>query len=480
MEYESVIGLEVHIHLNTRTKAFCSCGTEFGLAANTQVCPVCLGFPGTLPVFNEVFLEYAIRAGLALNCKIANYIKFDRKNYFYPDLPKGYQITQFDFPIGACGYLNIALSKGENKRIGVTRVHMEEDAGKLVHTNRATLVDFNRGGIPLLEIVSEPDLNSAQQAYTYLSSLKSIIEYLEISDCDMEKGSLRCDANISLRLKGTQKLGVKVELKNMNSFKNVRTALNYEITRQKEQLDTGKKIVQQTRLWDADKQKTVVMREKEDAHDYRYFPEPDLVPFTISNELIEQISSNLPELPAAKKQRLIEQYKLSEYDAGVISADKHLALYFEAVVSVYFEPKVVANWLMGSIMNYLNTHQSDAIKLQDLLPAERLVSLLKVVAKGVISVKIAKEILPEVISSNKDAEAIIKEKKLCQISDPSELESIIDEIINANANVVQDFKDGKTNALMFFVGQVMKKTRGKANPQVVNTMLKNKLIVSDA
>ncbi len=474
MEYEPVIGLEVHVQLKTNTKAFCSCSTEFGLAANTQTCPVCLGLPGVLPVLNETYLQYAIRVALAFNCTVANYIKFDRKNYFYPDLPKGYQISQYDLPLASKGYLEIEI-EAEKKKIDITRIHMEEDAGKLIHSKNASQVDFNRVGTPLLEIVSEPDMNSAAEAYAYLTQLKNILEYLEVSDCDMEKGSLRCDANISLRPRGQTKLGVKTELKNMNSFKGVRDALNYEIARQEKQLKEGEKIVQETRLWDEERQKTFLMRTKEHAHDYRYFPEPDLVPFTITDTTIEKMKKDIPELPAAKKMRLASAYKLSEYDAKVISADKHLALYFEEAAKNYTNPKLVANWLMGDIMGYLNANQIDTKKLAKLLPSAKLIDMLELIDKGVISGKIAKEILPEMLSSGKDAGQIIKAKNLSQISDSDQLESIIDEVIKENPAVVEDFKNGKSKATMFLVGQVMKKTRGKANPQLVNSIIQKKL-----
>jgi aspartyl-tRNA(Asn)/glutamyl-tRNA(Gln) amidotransferase subunit B len=471
MKYETVIGLEVHVQLDTKSKAFCGCSTEFGAPANTHTCPVCLGLPGSLPVLNEKFLQHSIKVALAIDCTVANFIKFDRKHYFYPDLPKDYQISQYDKPLASNGHLDINTDSG-TKRIRILRAHMEEDAGKLIHTPTASLVDYNRTGTPLLEIVTEPDINSADETYAYLTQLKSILEYLEVSDCDMEKGSLRCDANISIRPFGQKELGTKTELKNMNSFKGVRDALNYEIKRQEKQLDSGKTIIQETRLWDENQQKTVSMRTKEEAHDYRYFPDPDLVPFTVNTLTIENIRKDLPELPKAKKQRLIAEYALSEYDAAVISADKHLGLYFEHAAKQYNNPKHICNWLMGDIMNYLNTNNLPAKKLKDLLPVKKLTAMLELIDQNTISGKIAKKILPEIIASGKDACVIIKEQNLVQISDTSELEAIISQVINDNAKVVEELKSGKDKALMFLVGQVMQKTRGKANPQLVNTMIK--------
>ena len=474
MKYETVIGLEVHVQLDTNTKIFCGCSTEFGAPANTHTCPVCLGMPGSLPVLNEKFLKHSIRVALAIDCTVANFIKFDRKHYFYPDLPKAYQISQYDKPLASNGHLNINAN-GKTKKIRILRAHMEEDAGKLIHTPTASLVDYNRTGTPLLEIVSEPDLSSSDETYDYLTKLKNILEYLEVSDCDMEKGSLRCDANISIRPIGQKELGTKAELKNMNSFKGVRDALNYEIKRQEKQLDSGNSIIQETRLWDETKQKTFSMRTKEEAHDYRYFPEPDLVPFTIDTLTIENIRKDLPELPQAKKVRLVSEYSLSEYDAAVISSDKHLSLYFEQAAKQYNNPKHICNWLMGEIMNYLNTNNIEAKKLKDLLPAKKLTDMLELIDKNTISGKIGKKILPEIISTGKDASIIIKEQNLGQISNTAKLESIIDQVIAENSNVVEEFKSGKDKAIMFLVGQVMQKTRGKANPRMVNTMIKERI-----
>jgi aspartyl-tRNA(Asn)/glutamyl-tRNA(Gln) amidotransferase subunit B len=474
MKYETVIGLEVHVQLSTNTKAFCGCSTEFGAPANTHTCCVCQGLPGSLPVLNEQFLKLGIKVALALDCTVANFVKFDRKHYFYPDLPKNYQISQYDQPLASNGHLDIDTDAGK-KTIRILRAHMEEDAGKLIHTSSASLVDFNRTGTPLLEIVTQPDINSADEAYAYLTNLKSILEYLEVSDCDMEKGSLRCDANISIRPAGQKELGTKTELKNMNSFKGVRDALNYESKRQEKQLESGKEIIQETRLWDEAKQKTVSMRTKEEAHDYRYFPDPDLVPFTIAQETIEQIKKQLPELPKAKLARFVSTFGLSEYDAGVISADKYLGLYFEEAAKIYDNPKHICNWLMGDIMNYLNTTNTKPKKLNLLLPVKKLTDMLVLIDKNTISGKIAKKILPDIIKTGDDAKDIIKKQNLSQISDTSELESVIAEVIKENEKVVEEVKGGKEKALMFLVGQVMKKTRGKANPQLVNKMIKENL-----
>ncbi|MFH1460298.1 MAG: Asp-tRNA(Asn)/Glu-tRNA(Gln) amidotransferase subunit GatB, partial [Candidatus Omnitrophota bacterium] len=447
---------------------------EFGAPANTQTCPVCQGLPGVLPVLNEKFLQYGMRAALALNCTVANYLKFDRKHYYYPDLPKNFQISQYDQPLAQQGFLEIQTKSGK-KKIRILRVHMEEDAGKLIHTDNISLVDLNRTGIPLLEIVTEPDINSAEEAYAYLTELKSILQYLEVSDCDMEKGSLRCDANISIRPKGETKLGTKTELKNMNSFKGVRDALDYEIKRQEKNISNGEKIVQETRLWDENKQKTLTMRTKEEAHDYRYFPEPDLVPFTITNAEIENARKELPELPQAKKIRLVKDYDITDYDAAVLCADKHLALYFEAAAKNYPAPKQICNWLMGDLMNYINTNHIEIKKITEILPYEKLIAMLKLIDDNIISGKIAKQILTQMITTGKDADTIIKENNLNQISDSLELETILDKIIQANPRVVEDVKSGKDKARMFFVGEVMKKTKGKANPQLVNEILDKKL-----
>jgi aspartyl-tRNA(Asn)/glutamyl-tRNA(Gln) amidotransferase subunit B len=474
MNYEIVIGLEVHLQLKTRTKAFCGCSTEFGAEPNTQVCPVCLGFPGSLPVFNRAVLDSAIKVALALNCKVQEYTKFDRKNYFYPDLPKNYQISQYDLPLSINGTLEIVTEKG-SKCIGITRVHMEEDAGKLIHQEDASFVDFNRTGIPLLEIVSEPDIRSPQEAYEYLSTLKSVIQYLDVSDCDMEKGSLRCDANISLRKPGAKTFGTKAELKNMNSFKGVKDALTYEVQRQSEMLDSGQTIIQETRLWDPKASKTYPMRTKEGAKDYRYFPEPDLPPFIIKEEKINEIRKNIPELPKEKMLRFVKEYGLSEYDAKIIAASKRQAQFAEDCFRAYSDKnkKSVANWFIGPLLTEANNRNLDLVDLK--ISKENLLSLIGFVDRDEISNLTAKTVLTEMIDTGKEAKDIIKEKNLIQISDSSALSDIMDEVIKENAKSVADYKAGKDNALMFLVGQVMRKSAGKANPKTVQELLKERL-----
>ncbi len=476
MNYEAVIGLEVHLHLDTKTKAFCGCSTEFGKEPNSQVCPVCLGFPGALPVFNQTALEYAIRVGLALGCKIQEYTKFDRKNYFYPDLPKAYQISQYDLPVSLDGYINIE-SNGSLKRIGITRVHIEEDAGKLIHDEGKSFVDFNRAGIPLLEIVSEPDINTPEEAYQYLSSLKSIIEYLDVSDCDMEKGSLRCDANISIRPKGETKLGIKTELKNMNSFKGVRDALSYEIGRQTELIKSGEKLFQETRLWEAKQSKTISMRTKEGAKDYRYFPEPDLPPFIIENQKIAEIRSMLPELPKEKSERFIKEYGLSHYEARILVASKEDADFAEACFNSYTgkEIKNIVNWFIGPLLSEANVRNVQICKLG--IKPSAIIELIGYVERNEISNLSAKTILTEMITNKKSPEEIIKEKNLIQMSDSGELEKIAAEVIAQNPKSVNDYKSGKENAIMFLVGQLMRKSGGKANPKLAKDLLKEKLDV---
>ncbi len=465
MEYEAVIGLEVHVQLKTKTKAFCNCRIEFGSPPNSLTCPVCLGLPGSLPVLNKTALDYAIKTGLALNCSIQEFTKFDRKHYYYPDLPKNFQISQYDLPVCKDGFLDIEV-KGETKRIRIKRAHLEEDAGKLIHESGNSLLDLNRTGIPLLEIVSEPDIHSPLEAHEYLSDLKMIVEYLEASDCDMEKGTLRCDANISLRPKGAEELGIKTELKNMNSFKGVKDALTYEIQRQKNLLENGEKIIQQTLLWDPKESKTVVMRTKEEAKDYRYFPEPDLPPFIISQEKIKQAKSSLPELPKEKLQRFVNEYGLLEYDARILISDKDKANYSEECFRAWpakFK-KPVANWLIGPLANQAGVPAKNLVELIDLVENKHLISHLT-----------GKNVLEEMIASKKTALAVIQEKNLAQISDEGTLDKEIAAVIKDNAKSVEDFKSGKANALMFLVGQVMKNTKGKANPKVAQEILMRRL-----
>jgi aspartyl-tRNA(Asn)/glutamyl-tRNA(Gln) amidotransferase subunit B len=474
LEYEVVIGLEVHAELLTDSKIFCSCTTEFGGAPNTHCCPVCLGLPGVLPVANKKAVELAVKAALALNCEIAGYSKFDRKNYFYPDLPKAYQISQYDLPLAVNGYVDIETEEGV-KRIGIKRVHMEEDAGKLVHGEAGdySLVDYNRTGVPLIEIVSEPDIRSSEEARLYLNKLKSILQYTEVSDCKMQEGSLRCDANISLRPKGSGEFGTKTELKNMNSFKAVQKALDYEIERQRKVLERGESVIQETRRWDESRGITVSMRSKEEAHDYRYFPEPDLPPVVIDREFVERIRAGIPELSHERKRRYIDEYGLPEYDAGVLTDSKKLSDFFEECVRKYPNAKVVSNWIMGELLGALNAEDKE-IEDTPLTP-DHLVEMFTLMDKGTISGKIAKTVFKEMFETGKKPAKIVEEKGLVQISDEGELEKIIDKVIQENPQSVEDYRNGKEKALGFLVGQVMKHTKGKANPQLVNKLLKGKL-----
>ncbi|MFI5331566.1 MAG: Asp-tRNA(Asn)/Glu-tRNA(Gln) amidotransferase subunit GatB [Desulfobaccales bacterium] len=467
MEYEAVIGLEVHAHLLTASKIFCGCATAFGAPPNTQVCEVCLGMPGSLPVLNKKAVEYALKMALATGCEVAPESVFARKNYFYPDLPKGYQISQYELPLAEHGHLDIKVN-GQAKRIGITRIHLEEDAGKLIHSESrpVSFVDFNRTGVPLIEIVSEPDLRSPDEAVEYLKGLRNILLYLEICDGNMEEGSFRCDANISLRPVGAKELGVKVELKNMNSFRFVKAALEFEIKRQRANLAAGREIIQETRLWDTAQNQTFSMRGKEEAHDYRYFPDPDLVPVRIDPDWLASLRNNLVELPKARLQRFQTEYGLPEYDAEVLTSDKALADYFEAVVKSFPQPKQVSNWIMGELMRELKKADAGIASCRVTPPA--LANLLILVDQGAISGKIAKTVFEEMLASGKDPEAIIKEKGLVQISDTGALEAVAQEIIAANPKEAADFKAGKTKVMGFFVGQLMKKTKGQANPQLAN------------
>ncbi len=485
MEYDTVIGLEIHVQLSTRTKAFCNCSTKFGALPNTQTCPVCLGFPGVLPVLNKKTLEYAYKVALTLNCKISKFVKFDRKNYFYPDLPKNYQISQYDLPLSSDGYLEINLDNGVNpvrkkdscgvKKIDIIRVHLEEDAGKLIHPKNAnySLVDFNRSGIPLLEIVTKPNISSPEEGYIFLNKLKTILEYLDVSDCNMEEGSLRCDANISIKPKDEHQLGVKAEVKNMNSFKAVREALRFELKRQKEILKKGDKVISETRLWNEAKSVTASMRTKEEIQDYKYFPEPDLTPFVISQEEIEQLRKKLPELADKKKERFIQEYNLPEYDANVLTQNKRIAQFYENCVKIYPEPKLISNWIMSEILAYLKSHKIDIddLKLKPSIFAE----LLRLYQNKIITAPVAKEVLLETIQTKKSPEQIVKEKRLEQLTDKNKLEEIIEEVIKNNPKSCQDFLSGKERALMFLVGVVMKATKGKAEPKGVQCILKERL-----
>jgi aspartyl-tRNA(Asn)/glutamyl-tRNA(Gln) amidotransferase subunit B len=470
--YEAVIGLEVHLQLATKTKAFCGCSTKFGGAPNSQTCPVCLGFPGSLPVLNEEAFGLSIKVALALNCRIQDLIKFDRKNYYYPDLPKNFQISQYDMPLSYDGFVDIKSGPAD-KKIRIKRVHLEEDAGKLMHESAMSLVDYNRAGIPLLEIVTEPDISSPEEAYEYLVKLKSILKYLRVSDCDMEKGSLRCDANISIRPAGETKLGTKVELKNMNSFKNVRAALEFETARQLAAVEGGEKIIQETRLWDADRCISNPMRSKEEAEDYRYFPEPDLVPFVTDKKRIESARRDLPELPEAKGARFMKDFGLSEYDAGVITGDIDMAEYFEETTKLHANKKAVANWIMGDIMAAIKERDA-SIKDIGISPAG-LAGLLSMIDSGTISGKMAKEVLKESIETRVDPKDVVTRKGLSQVSDKSAIEGIVKSVMAQNQRSVDDYRAGKKNALAFLVGQVMKESKGKANPAVVNQILKKEL-----
>jgi len=474
--YRVVIGLEVHVELRTNTKIFCSCANRFGAEPNTQVCPICLGMPGVLPVLNKKALEYAIKAALALNCRIASYSKFDRKNYFYPDLPKGYQISQYDLPIAVGGWVEIAAQDGARKRIGITRVHLEEDAGKLLHEGTdsySSLVDYNRAGVPLIEIVSEPDLRSPEEARMYLTELRNIIRYTGVSDVKMEEGSLRCDCNISLNPAGSDEFGTLVEVKNVNSFRAVQRALEYEVERQREVLESGGRVVRETRSWDEGAGVTRSLRSKEEAHDYRYFPEPDLVPVAVDAAWVDAIRAELPELPKAKRQRYVRELGLPEYDAEVLTASRELAAFFEDCLAAFADAKTVSNWVMGELLGYLNQKGLDIT--QSPVQARQLAELLQLIADGTISGKIAKQVFAAVCETGQDPAAIVAEKGLQQISDSSQLEEVVAGVLAANPQVVADYRNGKGKALGFLVGQVMKATRGQANPQLVNDLLREKL-----
>ena len=475
--YETVVGLEVHVQLATATKIFCGCPTGFGAPPNTNVCPVCLGLPGALPVLNRAAVELAIKGALALHCRIRPHSRFARKNYFNPDLPKGYQISQYDEPFAERGYVDIALD-GVSKRIGVTRVHMEDDAGKSIHegfhdSSRYSYVDLNRSGTPLIEIVSEPDLRSSDEAYAYLAEVKQALEFIQVSSCDMEKGHLRCDANVSVRLKGEEKLGTKAEVKNLNSFRFLKQALDYEIVRQVALLDSGGRVLQETRLYDPDLGETAGMRSKEEAHDYRYFPEPDLVPLRIGEAWLASVEAGMPELPASKRARFLEEYGLSPYDAGVLTATRATSEYFETVARVSGNPKMAANWVMGDLMALLKAEGKDVADSP--VSAEHIGELVKLIADGQLSGKLAKEIFPKMFSTG-DAPGVIMEREgLKQISDSGALEKVIAGVIAANPKQVEQYRGGKSTVINFLVGQAMKATRGQANVALVTELFKQKL-----
>ena len=467
-DYEVVIGLEVHAELSTKTKIFCSCPTEFGAAPNTHVCPICMAMPGTLPVLNEKVVEYAVKAGLATNCEISRNSKNDRKNYYYPDLPKSYQISQFDKPLCEHGYVEIDTPNGK-KKIRLLRIHIEEDAGKLNHDDfgGGSLVDLNRAGVPLIEMVSEPDLRSAEEVEAYMRKLKSILEYIEVSDCKMQEGSLRADVNVSVHKPG-EPFGTRTEMKNMNSFRSIVRAIEYEVERQIDVLEDGGKIEQETLRWDDVSGKTFPMRDKEDAQDYRYFPDPDLVAIKLSEEYIENIKNTLPELPESRKERYLEEYQLSEKDAKLITASKYLSDLFEKAIEVCHNPKAVCNWIISDISRILNETEMEPIAIP--FDANQLGKLVVLIDKGTISSSIGKKVLVELFENPRDPEEIIKEKGWIQISDEGAIKEVVMKILEVNPQSVADFKAGKDRALGFLVGQAMKETKGKANPKMLNEM----------
>lgn len=469
MSYEAVIGLEVHAELSTKTKIYCGCTTEFGGQPNTHVCPICMGLPGSLPQLNKKVVEYGIKAGLALNCSITRKGRMDRKNYFYPDCPKNYQITQDEFPLCRDGYIDIELENGEKKRIRIERIHIEEDAGKLLHTAAGTLVDYNRAGVPLIEIVSKPDMRSPQEATLYLQKLKSILSSIGVSDCKMEEGSLRCDGNISLRPEGATVFGVKSEIKNMNSFKALEKALNYEIIRQGEALRNGEKLFVETRRYDEANNVTIVMRNKEQANDYRYFPEGDLITIKISDEWIEEVRSAIPELPHEKAERFVNQYGIPKYDAGVLTLSSDMADFFEKTVSESQDAKASSNWLMGDISRLMNEVNITASNLK--FTPRDLGKLIKLINEGTISNNIGKKVVEEMFLTGKAPEQIIEEKGLVQNNDEGAILEIVRNVLNKNPQSIEDYKNGKNRVVGFLVGMVMKESKGKANPQIANKLV---------
>ncbi len=474
MKYETVIGLEVHAELKTNTKIYCGCKNEFGGEPNTHTCPICSGMPGTLPVLNKRVVDYAIKAGLAMNCSITKYGKQDRKNYFYPDLPKAYQISQFDLPLCQHGYIDI-LVEGQTRRIGITRIHIEEDAGKLVHDDygNTSMADYNRCGVPLIEIVTEPDLRSPEEARVFLETLKSILEYTEVSDCKMQEGSLRCDVNLSLRPEGQEEYGTRCEMKNINSFRAAVRSMEYEQKRQAEVLDDGGVIDQETRRWDDVKGISTVMRTKEDAQDYRYFPEPDLLPIIVSDEWIEEIRKTIPELPEQRRSRYVEEYGLPEYDAFILTSSKKTADFFDQTVTLGAAPKTVSNWLMGDIAKLVNDHELEAGDIP-FTPAH-LAALIALIEKGAISNSAAKKVLNEMFNNPEEPEKIVDRLGLSQVSDEGAIMQMIQDVMAQNAQSVADYKAGKDKAMGYLVGQVMRVSRGKANPQIINKLLKEAL-----
>ena len=474
MKYETVIGLEVHAELATKTKIFCGCKNEFGGEPNTRCCPVCTGMPGTLPVLNKAVVDYAIKAGLATNCSITKYGKQDRKNYFYPDLPKAYQISQFDLPLCQNGYVEIEVD-GEKRRIGITRIHIEEDAGKLIHDDygNESMADYNRCGVPLIEIVSEPDLRSPEEARVYLETLKSILEYTEVSDCKMQEGSLRCDVNLSLRPVGQKEFGTRCEMKNVNSFRAAVRAMEYEQKRQAQILDEGGIVEQETRRWDDVRGVSSPMRSKEDAQDYRYFPEPDLVPIVVSDEWVEEIKSTIPELPEQRKARYINEYALPEYDAFILTSSKKMADFFDAAVKAGATPKAVSNWLMGDISKILNEKEMEAADIP--FTPEQLAKMIALIEKGTISNSAAKKVLDAMFKEPADPEKLVEKLGLAQVSDEGAILQMVNDVLAQNPQSIADYKAGKDKAMGFLVGQVMRISKGKANPQIINKLLKDAL-----
>jgi len=474
MDYEVVIGLEVHSELSTKSKIYCPCTTEFGGDENTHCCPICTGMPGVLPVLNRKVVEYAVKAGLAMNCTIPEFSKQDRKNYFYPDLPKAYQISQYDLPLCKNGYVEIEVD-GTTKKIGITRIHIEEDAGKLLHDEWGTgsMVDYNRCGVPLIEIVSEPDMRSAEEAKVFLETIKSILQYLGVSDCKMQEGSLRADVNLSVRPKGQKEFGTRTEMKNLNSFRAIIRAIEGETRRQISELESGGTIVQETRRWDDNKGLSYSMRSKEEAHDYRYFPEPDLVPVVVDREWLNSIEESLPELPEARRKRYVSEYGLPEYDAGILTASKLLADFFEQAAGKSGNAKAVSNWIMGDLMRILKDRNMEAEEIP--FPAEYLAKLVSLIDKGTISGTIAKKVFEKMFESSKDPEVIVKEEGLEVVSDEGALAAVVRKVIESSPQSVADYKAGKEKALGFLMGQAMKETKGKANPQFIGKLLKEEL-----
>lgn len=474
MEYESVIGLEIHSELSTKTKIFCGCTTEFGGDVNTHCCPVCTGMPGTLPVLNRRVVEYAVKAGLAMNCEISLFSKMDRKNYFYPDTPRNYQISQYDLPLCKNGYLDIEVN-GETKRIGITRIHIEDDAGKLLHNAWGTgsLIDMNRCGVPLIEIVTEPDMRSSEEAKALLEKIRTILRYIEVSDCKMQEGSLRCDVNVSVMPKGSKEFGQRTEMKNISSFSGTGRAIEYEIKRQIEAVEAGEKINQETRRWDDDKGISIVMRTKENAQDYRYFPEPDLVPIVLTEEYVEKLKSNLPELPDKKKARYLSEFGLTDYEATLLVNTKDLASFFEETVKLNVSPKAVSNWILGDISKVIN---EKGVSIEDVgISSRQLADLIDDISKGVISNTAAKTVFELILHTDKSVKEIIEEKGLAQLNDEKAILEMIDLVLERNEKSIIDYKKGKTNVVGFLVGQVMKESKGKGNPQIINNLIKEKL-----